>query len=115
MAGMVGGGLGLGFWYGVAPESFIQHLSMIAQNQIAQAGFFFTLAAWLHAGRVKSEIRSAFSSLTESIDSLGATLSQQLQDHATKLSDHEKKLAFMASQLSQFEPQATKKQPIQGD
>jgi hypothetical protein len=102
---VIGGGLGV--LYGIDPVSFMQHASDVANNQIAQAGFFFMLAAFIHAGRVKAEIKNAFVSLTGSIDALGATLSNQLEDHANKLSDHEKKLASLASQVSQLGPLIT--------
>lgn len=101
LAMVVGGGAGV--LYGINPETFAHNLSQISQNQIAQTGFFFTVAAFIHAGRVKAEIRGAFASLTSSIDNLGNTLSKQLSEHSEKLEVHEKALASLSSQVSKLQ------------
>lgn len=101
VAAVVGGSAGV--YYGMNPTGFIQHLQDVANSQMAQAGFFFTAAAFLHAGRVKAEIRNAFTSLTDSINNLGNTLSQQLKEHTEKLDAHEKKLVFLGTQVSELQ------------
>lgn len=104
LAGMTAAVTGTaGVLYGINPQAFMQHASDIANNQIAQAGFFFTLAAFIHAGRVKTEIRAAFSSLTDSINSLGTTLSQQLKNHESMLSDHKEKLDKLGEAVTELQ------------
>jgi hypothetical protein len=87
----------VGVLWGIEPEIVKQFLSETAQSQIAQAGFFFTLAAWIHAGRVKKEIGKHFISLTTAIDgvsrALRADLAGQkeiLENHAIRLENLEK-------------------------
>lgn len=92
VAGLVAVSGGLGVLYGINPESFLQHLESLYSNQIAQAGFFFTLAAFVHAGRVKTEIRAAFGSLTDSINNLGNTLSLRIDQHEKMLKEHQLEL-----------------------
>lgn len=70
---------------GVDAETVVNLLKESTQNQITQAGFFFTLAAWLHAGRVKKEIKENFNSLKESIDNLGLAFKKDLKAHNDRL------------------------------
>lgn len=77
-----------GFVHGVSPdtaEPIIKLLSDTAQSQITQAGFFFTLAAWLHSGRVKKEIRENFLALTVSIDKVADAFREDLKAHGERL------------------------------
>lgn len=89
----------VGFLWGVDPETVKHFLSETAQSQIAQAGFFFTMAAWLHAGRVKKEIANSFTSLTTAIQEVAQALRKDLESqkkileiHATRLDNLEDKL-----------------------
>lgn len=69
----------------ISQEALKHFLGEAAQNQITQAGFFFTLAAWLHSGRVKKEIKSNFASLTEAINNVAESLRQDLKNHSNRL------------------------------
>lgn len=40
----------------ISPESILNLLSSAAQSQVAQYGATFSLAAWIHSGRVKKEL-----------------------------------------------------------
>ncbi len=75
----------LGFLYGLDPATFTHYLSATANNQIAQAGFFFTAAAWLHANKVKKEIKANFSGLTDAINQVASALRQDLSAHANRI------------------------------
>ena len=85
-AGLVGFASGMGI--SPTPDQ-VEALSKLfyeaTQNQITQAGFFFTLAAWLHAGRVKKEIRENFDSLTTAIDKVALAFRDDLKAHAARL------------------------------
>lgn len=73
---------------GFTPESadvVLKLFSEAAQSQIAQTGFFFTVAAWLHAGRVKKEIRENFASLTLAIDKVADAFREDLKVQGARL------------------------------
>lgn len=75
-------GLLTGFTAGkleIEPELVKSFFSEAAQNQITQAGFFFTLAAWMHSTRVKKEIKLNFESLTTAINQLGEAFREDLK------------------------------------
>ncbi len=97
-----------GFLYTVDPNILVQHMSLIAQSQIAQTGFFFTLAAWLHAGRVKKEIKESFSGLTNSLNDLSAALQQELKIHAAELADHANKLDNLGKSVAVLQSELKK-------
>lgn len=78
----------VGMLFGVDPEVITKFLSTTAQSQIAQAGFFFTMAAWLHSGRVKKSIGENFQILTTAIDNVAKTLSEDLKKQAELLESH---------------------------
>ncbi len=71
--------------YGVDHEAIKSFLGEAASNQITQAGFFFTMAAWLHSGRVKKEIKSNFENLTEALNNVAASLRDDLKNHSGRL------------------------------
>lgn len=86
-------GLGIGFtslgalllsW---SPESLMTHFNAVTENKIAQAGFFFTMAAWIHAGRVKKEIATQFTVVTDAINNVAQALRSDLAAHGARL-DH---------------------------
>ena len=86
---VVSGWLVAGFT--IAPELDSEQIKLIfgeaASNQIAQAGFFFTIAAWLHSGRVKKEIKENFSSLTKAINDVASAFREDLKAHSEQLNN----------------------------
>lgn len=75
----------LGYKISNNPEIVSKFLGEAASNQIVQAGFFFTVAAWLHSGQVKSEIRANFQSLTDAINNVAESLRDDLKKHSEEL------------------------------
>ena len=69
----------------VDPNKVSKIFSETAQNQIAQAGFFFTLAAYIHSGRVKKEIKSNFEALTTAINQVAEAFREDLKKHSERL------------------------------
>lgn len=65
-------------------ESLIKHVSVAGQSQFARDCFIFSLAAVLHAGRMKKEIRSNFESLTVSIDKVAIAFHEDLKSHSER-------------------------------
>lgn len=70
-----------------SPEWLTTQFNAVTENKIAQAGFFFTMAAWIHAGRVKKEIASQFSIVTDAINNVASALRSDLAAHGQRL-DH---------------------------
>lgn len=68
-----------------SPEMVSKLLGEAASNQIVQAGFFFTVAAWLHSNKVQKEIKSAFSSLTDAINNVATSFQEDLKKHSATL------------------------------
>lgn len=75
--------------FSVSPDLTQEQIKLFfgeaASNQIAQAGFFFTIAAWLHSGRVKKEIKENFSSLTKAINDVASAFREDLKAHSEQL------------------------------
>lgn len=54
----------------LTPEALISGLGSALQSQVAQFGFAFSLAAWIHAGRVKKEIGAQLGGIKDALTSL---------------------------------------------
>ena len=97
----------VGFLYGIDPETFTHILSETAKNQIAQAGFFFTLAALIHSSRTKKEIRSAVEamtiSLTTAINNVAVALRNDLAKQSEILMEQSKTIANHTDRLENLE------------
>lgn len=82
---LAGFGVGAASNMGLDLTSLTAFIGDTASNQIAQAGFFFTAAAWIHSGRVKKEISRNFVLLTDAINNVATTLRQDLEKHGKRL------------------------------
>lgn len=78
--------------YSLDPTSIAKLMSEAANSQIAQAGFFFTLAAWIHAGRVKKEIAANFQLVTDAINNVAVALRQDLSAQSSRIGGLETKV-----------------------
>ena len=91
----VGTGIGAGIYVLLGGSDLSQILNLAssaASSQIAQAGFFFTVAAWIHSGRVKREISKNFSSITDAINNVATALREDLQKHGERLDKLDKRV-----------------------
>jgi hypothetical protein len=70
---------------GIDHEIIKSFFGEAAGNQMAQAGFFFTMAAWIHAGRVKKEIKSNFLGLTTALNNIADSFREDLKKHSERL------------------------------
>ena len=70
---------------GLSPENLGNIMSQASQNQLVQYGFLFSLAAWIHSGRVKKEIKLNFASVTDAINSISRALREDLEKHGKRL------------------------------
>ena len=92
-----------GIIYGISPDYVVSFLSETAASKVAQYGFFFTLAAWIHAGRVKKEISNQFSPLTEAINNVASTLKDDLAMQAERLDTMEKNFTGLTIRVDRLE------------
>lgn len=55
-------------------------------SQVAQFGVAFSIAAWIHAGRVKKEIAAQLSGIKDAVNDLSAALRQDLEKQSQRIS-----------------------------
>ena len=85
LSAVFGGAAATGFGLEVDSELIKTVFGEAANSQIAQAGFFFTVAAWLHSGRVKREIKDNFQLLTLAINNVAESFREDLKKHGERL------------------------------
>lgn len=61
-------------------------LSSALSHQVTQFTIAFTIAAWIHSGRVRKEIASQMSRATDAINNLSTALRSDLNNHAQRIS-----------------------------
>jgi hypothetical protein len=66
-------------------EFVTKYLSDAGQNQFTRDLIIFSLAAAIHSGRMKKEIRTNFETLVVAIDKVSTTLREDLKKHRDKL------------------------------
>lgn len=83
-------GFGAGFAYvaNLDPSTVVGFMSDAAASEITRAGFFFLVAAWIHSGRMKKEIKANFVSLTDAINNVAVALRKDLEAQAIILANH---------------------------
>lgn len=87
-------------------------LGQALSHQVTQFTFAFSLAAFIHSGRVKKEIREQFSGLVDSIDKVRAALNQDLAAQNQRLAGVEVGMTKLAGRVDQLENlNADKAQP----
>lgn len=59
-------------------------------SDLTRQVFLFTLAAWIHSGRVKKEIKEQFQTLTHAIYGVKSELGVIIDDHADRIDRLEK-------------------------
>lgn len=85
-------------------ESVVKNLSDASQTEFAKNCTMFALAAWIHSGRLKKEVRSNFASLSLSIDKVAEAFHADLESHK-KILDN---LAGRVASLEAKQPQTQK-------
>lgn len=104
LGGLIAGtAIGTDFLPGLNQELITKFLGEAASNQITQTGFFFTMAAWLHSGRVKKEIKANFASLTEAINNVAVSLREDLKSQSEIIGKHSGLLDNLNSRVQYVE------------
>ncbi len=62
-----------------------EFLSKLVESDLARQVFLFTLAAWIHSGRVKKEIKTQFQSLTDAISHAESTFTTKIDGLDTRV------------------------------
>jgi flagellar capping protein FliD len=93
-----------GFGGEIDPSKIADLFSATAENQITQAGFFFTLAAWIHSGRVKKEIKSNFEALTTAINQVADAFKEDLKSHKERLDKLDSHVEVLNTRVARIEP-----------
>lgn len=74
------------------PDVLQSFLSEAAQSEISKSGFFFIIAAWLHSGRMKKEIKLNFEHLTTAITSVADALRADMKIHRDRIDNLAKRV-----------------------
>lgn len=90
-------------------DHLLNMLSLAAQNEITRYGFLFAVAAFLHSGRVKKEIRENFVGLKNAIDGVSMALRDDLKKHGDRLEKNSERLDKIDLRVTNLEGT---KQPI---
>jgi hypothetical protein len=90
------------------PEAFQGVLGEALSNQVSQFTMAFTIAAWVHSGRVKKEIRTQVGGIISSIDSVAQTLKQDLAAQGKRLDGVENTVKTLANRVEGLEKQSPK-------
>lgn len=91
------------YLYAIDPEVFTKYMSDAASNHMAQAGFWFTLAAWVHSSQVKKEIATQFLAITTALDGVASALKADLSAQLTRISKVEDVVLKMDNRISALE------------
>lgn len=75
----------------------------IFSSQITHTGIFFTIAAWLHAGRVKKEIKTSFTEVVGSIDKVAIVLREDLAEQGKRIGIVEHSMDKLVSRVTDLE------------
>ena len=92
-----------GLLYGIDPNGVSNLLTEAANSKMAQYGFLFTLAAWIHSGRVKKEIASSFIVVSEAINNVAEALKKDLRLQAERLEHLENISISLTTRVEQLE------------
>lgn len=98
------GVLAVAFGIEIERESVTKFFSDAASNEITQAGFFFSVAAWIHAGRVKKEIKSNFEGLTLAINNVAQSFRDDLRIHGARLDNLSDRVGMLEGTTKNQEP-----------
>ncbi len=74
-------------------EAVSGFLNAAMASQVTQFGVAFSIAAFIHAGRVKKEIASQAGQITGSIDNLASALRQDLANQSERIGKVENRVA----------------------
>lgn len=72
-------------------------------HQVTQFGIAFAIAAWLHAGRVKKEIKEQMGNVVSAVDNVASVLRQDLNHQSERIGHIEEGLGKLSSRVIALE------------
>lgn len=76
----------------INPETILNHLNVAMQSQVTQYVTAFSIAAWIHSGRVRKEIALQVGGLKDAIQDLGSALRDDLKRQSERIEKLEEKV-----------------------
>lgn len=67
------------------PDHIATLFGSALQSQVTQFGIAFSMAAWIHSGRMKKEIANQLSGITAALNKLGEALRQDLKIQSDRI------------------------------
>lgn len=99
--------LGGGAAYASFPEDMTALFGSAMSHQVTQFTFAFSFAAWLHAGRVKKEIKDQLGGISISIDGVTQALRLDLQVQSKRLESVENAMTAVVSRVDKLEKKSS--------
>lgn len=84
-------------------ETVMAMLGSAFQEKVVQAGAAFTIAAWLHSGRVKKEINTMSVGIISSVDNVAKALRQDLEVQSKRMDHIEDGISKLTSRVDSLE------------
>lgn len=84
-------------------QDVIDFFSQALAHQVTQWTIAFTIAAWVHSGRVKREIKDQMSGLSLAITDLGQALRQDLTSQSERIGKIENGFGTLDNRLKKIE------------
>lgn len=72
-------------------------------HQVTQFGIAFAIAAWVHAGRVKKEIKEQMSNVVAAVDNVASVLRQDLTHQSERIGHIEDGLGKLTTRVASLE------------
>lgn len=85
------------------PEQVFGLFSAALQSQVTQFGIAFSMAAWIHSGRMKKEIANQLSGITAALNNLGEALRQDLKIQSDRIEKVENGVNELKSRVINLE------------
>lgn len=92
-----------GFMDASSIDSMTSLLSQGLQSDYAKMSFAFTMAAWVHSGRMKKEIKANFTELTAAINAVASAFKKDLEAQSKIIQDQTNLLAATISRVEVLE------------
>lgn len=82
-------------------EAFVQSSNTILANSVTNYLAAFAVAAWIHSGRVKREIKTQVGALVIAINGLGEALREDMKKQSQRIDFVETEVTAMQSKLTE--------------
>ncbi len=84
-------------------------LNAALAHQVTQFGIAFSIAAWIHSGRLKKEIKNQMGDVVAAVDNVASVLRQDLIEQGSRIGNIESGLGKLSSRVDYLENTKTLK------